>query len=206
MEFSKGSIRKIHSTGNTNQSSDKRDWFWFCRSGNRSRIWRTHARFRMVSFQRKNHFWLHRLKESTLSHSGPDEQMVNRAKELADDLLIVVREEWAKTKAVNEGYTLPSSGGAGYPAAAGFGQQQQYPGYSMGGQPPLPGSMAPPPYRPSSLSSNRIFRWNKHLLNRPPGSAPPPPPGGALDDDWQPPASVNSTPEQKAYWAQILAK
>ena len=53
-------------------------------------------------------------------HSGPDQGQLDRARVLAEDLLLVVREEWAKSKAV-----LDQSGfGGGYTQYNMYGQPQ----------------------------------------------------------------------------------
>lgn len=84
--------------------------------------------------------------------SGPEQIMVDRANELAEDLLIVVKEEWAKAKAVLDQWQQGDQ------------QQHHQQGYappppSYNAPPPPPGANAPPP--------------------PPDGSAPPPPPGSA---------------------------
>jgi len=109
--------------------------------------------------------------------AGPDEGQVARAKDLAEDLINTVRDEWQKAKAVMD----QSQGGYGgynnYQAPAAYGATAAYPGYQ---QPPLPGSSAPPP---------------------PSDGAPPPPPS----DGPAPPGGgqAQQTPEQIAYWQQI---
>lgn len=69
--------------------------------------------------------------------SGPEQIMVDRAKELAEDLLIVVKEEWAKAKAVLDQWQQGE-------------QQHHQQGYappppSYNAPPPPPGATAPPP-------------------------------------------------------------
>lgn len=62
--------------------------------------------------------------------SGPDEAMNAKAKELAEDLLAVVKEKWMEAQAVNQqhqgGYNAPQ----GYGGYGGYGQQPAggYPG------------------------------------------------------------------------------
>ena len=144
--------------------------------------------------------------------------MVEKAKLLGEDLLLVVRSEFEKASAAHNAghgasYGMPMGGmGMGGPPGAGFGgggyggpqqQQQQggYYGYQQAQQPPQPQGDAPPP---------------------PPGDeAPPPPP----DDGSAPPAGAPpaggaapaagapggptgpETAEQKAYreyWAAFV--
>lgn len=65
-----------------------------------------------------------------VSVSGPDESQVAAAKELAEDLLTVVREEYAKAQAGYGGYG--GGGGGGYGGGYGQQQQQQQQGYAAG--------------------------------------------------------------------------
>ncbi|KAK4703346.1 hypothetical protein P7C70_g2880, partial [Phenoliferia sp. Uapishka_3] len=119
--------------------------------------------------------------------TGPDQPMVDKATEMAKDLLVVVQEEHAKAKAVLEqGFQQQQQGGYGQQQQQGYGgagynygqqqQQQQYPGYQAyagGVTAPLPTGEAPPP-PPSD------------------GSQPPPPPSNA------PPAAPSAVPAQQA--------
>ncbi|CEH12208.1 eukaryotic type kh-domain (kh-domain type i) [Ceraceosorus bombacis] len=121
-----------------------------------------------------------------VSIAGPDEAQVKAAKELAEDLLDAVKNEYAKAYAVlqQQGVWVP-------PFAGAAGQQQQQPygayqqqgqagwygaqgqmsgGHAQGGMPPQPDDPAPPP---------------------PPEDAAPPPPG----DDYAPPPPA----EQKRF-------
>jgi hypothetical protein len=64
------------------------------------------------------------LNSLSYSFSGPDERQVAAAKDLADDLLTVVREEHAKAIA-----TMTMNMGGGY--GMGYGGQQGYAGYQQ---------------------------------------------------------------------------
>lgn len=90
-------------------------------------------------------------------HSGPDERQVTAAKELAEDLLTVVREEYAKAVANMQQMNMGGGYGGGYQGYAGQSQQQAgypgaYGGYSQDPnaaagqqqQPPLPGGSTDP--------------------------------------------------------------
>ena len=66
--------------------------------------------------------------------SGPEQIMVDRAKDLAEDLLVVVREEWGKAKAVMDGFNNPY---------AQYSQPPQ-PSYDASAPPPPGGYPAPP--------------------------------------------------------------
>jgi hypothetical protein len=106
--------------------------------------------------------------------SGPEQIMVDQAKDLADDLLVVVREKWAEAKYVLEG---------GQPAAGGYGgYQPPPPSYGAppppdGSYPPAPPGQAPPP--PVSRLYDVIRLELTSYVSQPDGMAPPPPPGGA---------------------------
>ncbi|KAH6914020.1 hypothetical protein BKA70DRAFT_1181925 [Coprinopsis sp. MPI-PUGE-AT-0042] len=108
--------------------------------------------------------------------TGPDEGQIARAKVLAEDLLLVVRQEHAKaaTAAQQQQMELHQA-------------QQQYATYSMGGYAPPPPSGAPPP-PPSD------------------GPPPPPPPGGtpaadAQSQGYAQPPAPSDTEAYAAYWA-----
>lgn len=79
--------------------------------------------------------------------SGPEQIMVDQAKDLAEDLLLVVREEWEKATVVMDQYN----------------HQQQAGPYSQYQQPPPPSYNAPAP------------PGGDYPAPPPPGSAPPPP-------------------------------
>lgn len=70
--------------------------------------------------------------------SGPEQIMVDKAKDLADDLLIVVREEWGKAKGVMEQY----SGGNPYSQ---YQQAPPPPSYEAPAPPSAGGYAQPPP-------------------------------------------------------------
>lgn len=70
--------------------------------------------------------------------SGMEQIMVDQAKELAEDLLVVVREEWGKAKAVMDQY----SGGNPY---AQYQQPPPPPSYDAPAPPSAGGYAAPPP-------------------------------------------------------------
>ncbi|KAL8292190.1 hypothetical protein RQP46_001656 [Phenoliferia psychrophenolica] len=139
--------------------------------------------------------------------TGPDQPMVDKATEMAKDLLVVVKEEHAKAKAVLEqgfqqgqGYGQQQGGYGqqqqqqqqGY-GGAGYMQQQQYPGYQAyagGVTAPLPTGEAPPP--PPSDGSQPA----------PPTSAPPAAPGSSAIPAQQ--AGGTATPaEWAAYWNSL---
>ena len=67
-------------------------------------------------------------------HSGPDESQVVRAKEMAEDLLSVVKEKWAEAKAV-----MDQSGGQ-----QGYGTYNSYNSYGYTGSYQQQGGEAPP--------------------------------------------------------------
>ncbi|KAL7415210.1 hypothetical protein BDY24DRAFT_286901 [Mrakia frigida] len=86
-----------------------------------------------------------------ISISGPEESMIERAKLLADDLLLVVRSEWTKARDANaQGQAQQGYGGLGQ---GGYQQQQQqsataqayYQAAYAQQAPPQPGGEAPPP-------------------------------------------------------------
>ncbi|KAI0747010.1 hypothetical protein C8Q80DRAFT_1178811 [Daedaleopsis nitida] len=81
--------------------------------------------------------------------TGPDEQQVQRAKALTEDLLEVVREEHAKVKVMLQQQQMEL-----HQAQVQYAAYNTYGGYA----PPQPGSAPPPP---------------------PPGEQPPPPPDGS---------------------------
>lgn len=94
--------------------------------------------------------------------SGPEQIMVDRAKDLAEDLLVVVREEWGKAKAVMDQANNPY---AQY-------QQPPPPTYDANAAPPPPGGYPAPPQgdAPPPPPTDGL-------------AAPPPPPGGAASGD-----------------------
>lgn len=111
--------------------------------------------------------------------TGPEDGQIARAKDLALDLLEVVRSEWAKAKAVLDQQM-------GYPYAAYYGA---YAG-TGGPAPPPPSGEAPPP-PPSDAPPPP-----------PPDGQPPPPPSGA------PPASGSASytaymEQYTKYWASM---
>ncbi|KAM5533575.1 hypothetical protein V8D89_012791 [Ganoderma adspersum] len=81
--------------------------------------------------------------------TGPDEQQVQRAKALTEDLLVVVQEEHAKVKTLLQQQQMEL-----HQAQVQYAAYSAYGGYA----PPPPGSAPPPP---------------------PPGEQPPPPPDGS---------------------------
>jgi len=108
--------------------------------------------------------------------TGPDEGQIKKAKDLAHDLLEVVRQEWAKANASLNHQSM--------------GMQGQYAAYAAyygaaAAAPPPPGDAPPPP---------------------PPGDAPPPPPDGQPPAPPGVPAPATATPGQTgavdyvAYW------
>lgn len=66
--------------------------------------------------------------------TGPDEAMIAKAKELAEDLLDAVRTEWGKARAALEGGGFGPPGGPGGPGGPRGG-----PGYGNGPYPPQQG-------------------------------------------------------------------
>jgi hypothetical protein len=95
--------------------------------------------------------------------------MVNRAKELAEDLMVVVRQEWQKTKAMNDSY-MYQQGGA-------YGGDNPYAAYQVSRRPSgqlveLTRSGAAP-----SVCFGKISLWKLNALCRPSDEAPPLPPG-----------------------------
>lgn len=75
--------------------------------------------------------------------SGPEQIMVDSAKDLAEDLMQVVREEWQKAKVVMDQSQQHHMQQQYNPYA----QYQQPPPPSGGAYPPPPGGEAPPPVR-----------------------------------------------------------
>lgn len=138
--------------------------------------------------------------------TGPDDSQNIKAKELAEDLLIVVKEKWAEAKAVNDQaqaqYNTPM---INQPMYMGFGGVSAQAGHMPGmpgqmpqqyGQPPLPPSgEAPPP--PSSEAPPL-----------PAGDAPAPPSGQPTPTPATPgrPAASNAGPDYSAYYAQYYAQ
>ena len=76
--------------------------------------------------------------------SGPEQIMVDKARELAEDLLIVVREKWQEAKIVMEGGQTGGYGGnQGYGGQ--YGQPPPPPSYDAPAPPPGGAYTAPPP-------------------------------------------------------------
>ncbi|KEI42610.1 uncharacterized protein L969DRAFT_57317 [Mixia osmundae IAM 14324] len=115
--------------------------------------------------------------------AGPDERQVARAKELAEDLLTVVKEEWNKSKAVLDQYMHQQQAQYNNPV---YQYPGQYAAYAQQGyQPPLPAGEAPAP---------------------PSGAAPPPPPSdpsAGLNGQPAQPGDAAGQAEYAAYWQQI---
>ncbi|KZT61704.1 hypothetical protein CALCODRAFT_506041 [Calocera cornea HHB12733] len=121
--------------------------------------------------------------------TGPDEVQLTRAKELAEDLLEVVREEHAKAKAIMDQQQMGGMGG--YYPQQGYGMQGQ------GGMPPPP-SDAPPPPPPDAPPPPP-----------PEDGAPPPPPGAPPAAPPDPSgaaaagAPAQGSQDYTAYWAAL---
>ena len=114
---------------------------------------------------------------TSLVISGPDQLMVNKARELAEDLLVVVREEYAKSKGAME-------------------QWQQQQAYSSGlGQ--YPGGYSQVSRMFFVLVSRDIESIQQYGQAPPAPSGQPPP---APPSDGQNQASQD---QYAAYWAQI---
>ncbi|KAG8757945.1 hypothetical protein FRC14_001128 [Serendipita sp. 396] len=115
--------------------------------------------------------------------TGPEDGQISRAKDLALDLLEVVRVEWAKAKAALEqqaGYNAYAAYYAAYGATGAPGTAPPPP--PSGEAPPPPPSDAPPP--------------------PPPDGQPPPPPSSAPP----PPASTSAAAymeQYTKYWASL---
>ncbi|EKM56589.1 uncharacterized protein PHACADRAFT_172257 [Phanerochaete carnosa HHB-10118-sp] len=110
--------------------------------------------------------------------TGPDEGQVQRAKVLTEDLLEVVRQEYAKVKTLLQQQQMEL-----HQAQAQYAAYSAYAGYA----PPQPGAAPPPP---------------------PPGEQPPPPPDGSAppspgDQSGQVAGapSASDTDAYAAYWA-----
>lgn len=145
--------------------------------------------------------------------AAPEQIMVDKAKDLADDLLVVVREKWAEAKAVlDAGQQQQFGGQGGYPG----GQYGQPAPPAYGAPPPPDGSYPAPPGQapPPPVSVMRVFlsvgishKGSLPLsaqlkivsviscLPQPDGSAPPPPPGASGQaQPPPPPAPSGATP------------
>ncbi|PVF95247.1 eukaryotic type KH-domain (KH-domain type I) [Serendipita vermifera] len=112
--------------------------------------------------------------------TGPDENQIARAKDLALDLLEVVRSEWAKAKSALEhqmGAMNPQAAYAAYYAAYGAGGAGAPP-QPTGEAPPPPPDDAPPP---------------------PPDEQPPPPPSGGPSSNTQ----ASWMEQYNKYWASM---
>ncbi|KZO98466.1 eukaryotic type KH-domain (KH-domain type I) [Calocera viscosa TUFC12733] len=115
--------------------------------------------------------------------TGPDEVQLTRAKEFAEDLLEVVREEHAKAQAIMDQQQM----GGYYP------QQQGYGIPGQGGMPPPP-SDAPPPPPPDAPPPPPP----EDGAPPPPPGAPPAPTGAAATG-----APAQGSQDYTAYWAAL---
>jgi len=94
--------------------------------------------------------------------SGPEQIMVDQAKDLAEDLLQVVREEWEKARVVMDQYNHGQQAGP-------YAQYQQPPPPSYGAPAPPPGGDYPAPPPPSSappppVSSSKLTLTRDSLI------------------------------------------
>ncbi|KAF8324346.1 uncharacterized protein EI90DRAFT_2359736 [Cantharellus anzutake] len=110
--------------------------------------------------------------------TGPDEGQVDRAKVLTEDLLEVVRAEWAKAKAIMDQQQMELQ-----QAQAQYAAYNAYNGYA----PPPPADAPPPP--PSDVPPP------------PPPDGTAPPPGGAGTGPPSASTSPGSQQDWTAYWA-----
>ncbi|MBW0494785.1 hypothetical protein O181_034500 [Austropuccinia psidii MF-1] len=133
--------------------------------------------------------------------TGPDDAQNIRAKELAEDLLEVVKEKWAEAKTINDQaqaqYNTPMFAQPMYMGFAG-GPAQAAQMQGMHGQPPQQYSQAPP------IPSNEA-------PPPPAGDTPPLPTGEAPPPPGQPSNATSGTPAHPAqdyssYYAQYYAQ
>ena len=105
--------------------------------------------------------------------SGPEQIMVDKAKEFAEDLLVVVREKWQEAKIVMEGGQVGGYGGAAQGYGGQYGQPPPPPSYDAPAPPPGGAYPAPPPpvsahnERPLFIMSDNLFipsPWTAKLL------------------------------------------
>ena len=97
-EPSKGHVREIYTTRNGDSRADQRSRIRVCGSGDGEGVGRAHAHSHNVSFISYLNALFKNRSDGFLS--GPEEGQVARAKVLTDDLLEVVRGEYAKVKAM----------------------------------------------------------------------------------------------------------
>ncbi|EJT99349.1 hypothetical protein DACRYDRAFT_82492 [Dacryopinax primogenitus] len=120
--------------------------------------------------------------------TGPDEGQLARAKELAEDLLIVVREEHAKAQTALNQQQIGQMGY--YPQQQGYGAG--YPPPPSDAPPPPPDAPPPPPPEDGAPPP-------------PPGAPPaaPPPPDGMAGAAATAGAPAQGSQDYTAYWASL---
>ncbi|KAG8826425.1 hypothetical protein FRC17_008259 [Serendipita sp. 399] len=117
--------------------------------------------------------------------TGPEDGQIARAKDLALDLLEVVRVEWAKAKAMLDqqaGYNAYAAYYAAYGANPGSGTAPPPPPPSGEAPPPPPSDAPPPP---------------------PPDGQPPPPPSSAPPAPAGPTSAAAYMEQYTKYWASL---
>lgn len=150
--------------------------------------------------------------------AGPEDEQIQAAKVLAEDLMEVVRSEWQKAyDAMSQGYGGGGGRGGyggGYDGGAPRGGYARSHAYGRGGSPVGAGGYAhhqqqpPPPQQPQQAGWDQQRGWNQHQHHSYPynsrhngepappptddGAPPPPPP----EDDAPPPPPTDSVSHQ----------
>ncbi|KAH8919525.1 hypothetical protein BT69DRAFT_487501 [Atractiella rhizophila] len=135
-----------------------------------------------------------------ISITGPDNAMIEKAREWAEDLLTVVTDEWSKARQLLETYNTPMQPAQAPPIYMGYGapivvQQPPPPPPDGSAPPPPPPGSEVPPAPPSDATSATLGATDpqqdayKEWYIQASASVPPPP---------------NYTGDAKTYWTGLL--